>query len=85
MSESHELKSYPNQEDNERNRYREYLIYCVIEFYQRANDAIPVSSDKNKAKTSGFAKYVNKFVDVGVTTAVTASTCGAGLIKIPRP
>ena len=79
MSEFHEMKLYLNQEDNERNRFSEYLIYCVTEFYQRANNAILVSSDKNKAKTSGFAKYVNKFVDVGVTTAVTASTCGAGL------
>ena len=80
MSEFHEMKLYLNQEDNERNRFSEYLIYCVTEFYQRANNAISVSSDKNKAKTSGFAKYVNKFVDVGVTTAVTASTCGAGLL-----
>ena len=82
MSESLEMKLYPYQEDNERNRFSEYLIYCVTEFFQRANDAISAASDKSKAKTSGFAKYVNKFVDVGVTTAFTASTCGTGLLLL---
>ena len=80
-------KNSPTAEDTVRNRYIEFLVYCVIEFNQKAYLTILVSSDKENAQTSKFSDYLNKGVVGGLTIPfgngigkVSGETIG-GLVK----
>ena len=75
------IEMSPTADDTVYNRYFQFLLYTVTEFIQQACLAILVSTDKSNAKTSKFAKYLNKAVEVGVTGGISAIPGAAPLAK----
>ena len=68
----------PTANDNFKNRYSEFLLYCVAEFNQYACLAILVSTDKDNAKTGQLSKYLGKAVESGLAH-------GLALCGVPKP
>ena len=66
------IEESPTADDTVANCYTEFLVCTVVEFNQLACLAILVSTDKSNAKKSKLAEYLNKVVDVGVTSGVSA-------------
>ena len=63
----------PTANDNFKNRYSEFLLYCLTEFNQYACLAILVSTDKNNAKTGQLSKYLGQAVESGLTIGLACS------------
>ena len=78
----------PTANDNFKNRYSEFLLYCIAEFNQYACLAILVSTDKDNAKTGQLSKYLSQAVESGLTAGIALSgvpigaTIGKGTGKV---